>query len=272
MCLDPDTAGTVTLRPRYLPPERAVGYLIGKVSPTVPLLRRLGLVVSIVFCGSLALAATAIGAGGGLAPGEYVFTSTGAHATAGTGKGGPQSQQGFSVFVNRGLNSYQPEDEKGARTVTNSTMVQVSMFSPTGSTFGCFIIEPSDFKVSKNLQSASLHTTLIAGNMCPGVGVPVTGKSDAVPVAGKGGGLPLPITLDITWTGLGVTATARDRSSFECLDYSTQSTNVSHTSGATASGAVSALSGPFNSNVAGVSSTDTHLDISGTLNPACFSF
>lgn len=233
------------------------------------LLRRLSLVVSIAFSGSLAVAAAAVAAGGGLAPGEYTFTSTSAHATAGIPKGGPPGQQGFGVSVNRGLNSYQPEDGNGLNTVTNSTMVQVYTFSQTGSAFGCFIIDPSEFTVSKNLQSASLHTTLTAAKACPGIGAPVTGKN-VVPMAGGGGGLSLPITLDLSWTGLGVTSTWRDNGSFECLDYSTQSTNVSYASGARATGTVSALSGQFNSDFAGVRSTDTHLNISGTVNPACF--
>jgi hypothetical protein len=234
------------------------------------LLRRLALTLSIVLVGSLALAAAAIAAGGGLAPGEYTFTNTSADASFGISKGGPPTAQGFSVYVNRGLNSFQPEDGNGDRTVTNSTMVQVSMFSATSSTFGCFTIDPSNFKVNKNLQSASLHTTLTAANVCSGKGAPVTGKSDLAPPPGTGGGLPLPITIDLTWTGLGVTATMRDTNSLTCLQYSTKSTSVNHASSATASGTISALRGPFKSDVAGVTTSDNRLEISGTPNPACF--
>jgi hypothetical protein len=151
-------------------------------------------------------------------------------------------------------------------------MVNVFTFSPTGGASGCFVIDPSEFTVSRNLQSASLHTTLTAAKACPGYGAPVTGKTDVTPKPGGGGGLPLPITLDLTWNGFGVTSTSRDRSAFECLDYSTESTFVSHSSGAIATGTVSMLSGPFKSDVAGVSSTDSQLQISGTPNPACFSF
>ena len=239
----------------------------------VPLLRRFALVVSIAFCGSLALAVAAFAAGGGkLTPGEYAFTSTSASATVGIGKPGAPATQGFNVYVNRGLNSFQPEDGNGEGAVTKSTMVNVDTFGPTGGAYGCFVIDPSEFTVSRNLQSASLHTTLTAAKACPGVGAPVTGKTDVAPKAIAGGGLPLPIKLDLTWKGFGVTSISRDRSSFECLDYSTQSTYVSHSSGAIATGTVSILSGPFKSDAAGVSTTDSHLQISGTPNPACFSF
>jgi hypothetical protein len=234
------------------------------------LLRRLALVVSIVFGGSLALAAAAIAAGGGLAPGDYVFTSASANAEFGTGKGGPSDQPSITVYVNRGLNSYQPEHPKGPETVTNSTIVQLSIFTPTGGIGSCWVINPSDFKISNDLQAAELHTILTADNVCPGRVAPVTGKSAVMPLAGAGGvGLPLPITLDVTWKGLGATGVERDRGSFRCLSYSADSTNVLHLSSASALAKVSGLSGTFASYLAGVSSTDSHIDINGTPPPAC---
>lgn len=233
-------------------------------------LRRLALVVSIVFCGSLALAAAAAASGGGLAPGDYVFTGVSANAEFGTLKGGPSDQPNISLFVNRGLNSYQPEHPKGPNVVANSTMVQLSIFTPTGGIGGCWVINPSDFTVSNNLQSAELHTTLTSGNVCPGFGSPVTGKSGVVPFASAGGaGLSLPITLDVTWTGLGATGVERDSGTFHCLSYSADSTDVLHLTGASASAEVSGLNGTFASDLAGVSSTDTHIDINGTPPPAC---
>jgi hypothetical protein len=48
-------------------------------------LKRLALAVSMVFGGSLAIAAVAVAAGGGLAPGDYVFTSVSANAQFGMG-------------------------------------------------------------------------------------------------------------------------------------------------------------------------------------------
>lgn len=233
-------------------------------------LRRLALVVSIVFGGSLALAAAAVAAGGGLAPGDYVFTSVGATAEFGTGKGGPSGQPSISVFVNRGLNSYQPEHPKGPNTVTNSTMVQLSIFTPTGGIGGCWVINPSDFTVSNNLQTAELHTTLTSDNECPGFGSPVTGKGGVVPFASAGGaGVSLPMTLDVTWTGLGATSVERDSGTFRCLSYSADSTNVLHLTGASASAKVSGFSGTSASDLAGVSSTDSRIDINGTPPPAC---
>jgi hypothetical protein len=234
-------------------------------------LRRFALVVTLVFGGSLVMAAAGIAAVGGLTPGHYNYTNLSAFAVVGVAKGGPPAKQGIAVYVNRGLNSFRPSDHKGPRTVTNSTMVQLSVFDAAGSTFGCFIIPQSNYSVSKDLQSASLHTTLTVDNMCPGVGEPVPGKGAAVSPSGSGG-LPLPITLDVTWNGLGVTSTGHDHSSYQCLDYSTQSTSVLHGSVATASGTVSGLGGRFDTDLASVDSYDYSVDIKGTPPPACFGY
>ena len=215
------------------------------------------------------MAAAAIAAGGGLAPGNYAFTNTSATAIVGVAKGGPPEKQGVGVFVNRGLNSFRPAEHKGPRTVTSSTMVQVAIFDSTGGTFGCFIVPPSAFNVSKDLQSASLHTTLTVDRMCPGVGEPVTGGSGIISLA-DGGGLPLPMNVDITWRGLGVTSTGRDHSTFQCLDYSTSFSSDSHSSAATASGTIVGLSGAFNTDIANVDSRDSKMDIKGTPPAACF--
>src|SRR2546425_296530 len=234
-------------------------------------LRRLVLVVSLVFGGSLAMAAAGIAAGGGLGPGNHVFTNISADAEVGMAKGGPPDQKGISLFVNRGLNSYRPAGQRGPGTVTTSTMVQLSVFDSTGSTFGCFEIPPADFTVGSDLQTASLHTTLTVSNMCAGVGAPVTGGSDITPLAG-GGGLPLPIMVDVTWTGNGVISTGNDHSTFQCLDYSTRLSSVSHASLATAAGSLTGPSGAsqsFNTDLANVSSTDTNITVNGILPTTC---
>jgi len=240
------------------------------------ILRRLALVFSIAICGSLALAAAAVAAGGGLGPGSYTFSSTGANAFFGGGaKGGPPTPT-FIVSVNQGLNSFQPMHPKGPRIVMNSTMVFLTEFDATGAGgYGCFVVPPGDFTVAKNLQSAALHTTLTAGEACPGYGTPVAAGKNLSAYAGGGGGgggLVLPITVDVTWTGNGVVSTYKNRSSFQCLSYSEDGTSSYRDSSGNASGATSALSGQFTSVFSDVSSADSQLDISGTSQPPCFGY
>jgi hypothetical protein len=232
------------------------------------LIRRIALVVSIVFGGSLALAAAVVaagGGGGGLDPGVYTFANKDASANFAN----------FSLDVNQGLNSFRPRDPKGPRTIMNSTIVNLSLFDDSGNaTFGCFMINPSDFTISTDLQTARVHTTLTADEVCPGFGAPVTGQSGKSPFAAGGGGgtdLPLPINLDVTWTGLGVTSSGTDRNTFKCLGYDTVFTSSFHSSDANASGTVSALGGAsFTTPSAVVSSSATHATVKGTLQPSCF--
>ena len=147
-------------------------------------IRRLVLVFSIVVCRSLALAAAELAAGGGLPPGQTLFSETSANAFFGSGNGGPPN--GFFVFVNQGLNSFEPEDSTGTATVTRSTIVQLQMFIAGGGDAACYVIPDSDFVVSRNLQSATLHTTPTTANMCKGKDAPAIGKSGAAPLAANG--------------------------------------------------------------------------------------
>jgi hypothetical protein len=232
--------------------------------------RRLALVFSILFCASLALAAAAVAAGGPLGPGDYTFSSTGANATFGGAKGGPP-QPTFSVFVNHGLNSFQPEDNQGSGTVMDSTMVQFSQFNPSGvGGFGCFLISAGDFKVSKDLQSASLHTVLTTPN-CPGIGKPLGVAQTAGPVPPPGGGgLVLPIKVDLTWSGVGVVSTLRDRFTFTCLSHMEIGTNTFRDSlGGNSSGTIGSTSG-LTTLAADVSSQDGQLEVQGNVTPPCF--
>ena len=146
------------------------------------------------------------------------------------------------MIVDRGMNAFRTKGPGATRTVTNSTIVSLDIFDDAGNaTFGCFVINPADFTVSRDLQTASLHTTLTADEICPGFGSPVTAGA-ASPFAGAGGGgagLPLPITLDIVWNGLGVTSTGADHSTSRCLDYSTDFNSAIRSSNAGAAGTIS---------------------------------
>ena len=241
------------------------------------IVRRLTLVLSIVVCGSLALAAAALAAGGFLPPGQYSSNDTSANAYFG-GKGGPP--QGFSVFVHKGFNSFHPENSNGSGTVTMSTMVQISWFSPTGGGYACYVIPDSDFVVSDNLQSASLHTTLDANSLCPGFGAPAFGSAAVPPLAAhanqvaaiNAGGPPPPpptMTVDVTWTGLGVISTGRGTKQYECLDFSTDGSFTSRASSANATGTLSVLTGSFTKSGAVVGSSNSQINVNGYLSPAC---
>jgi hypothetical protein len=234
------------------------------------IVRRLVLVFSIVVCGSLALATAAFGAGGGFVPGQTIFSETNANAFFGGAKGGPP--QGFYVYVNQGLNSFEPED--GVTTITRGTMVQLTVFSGSAVGGACYTIPESDFVVSRNLQSATLSTTLTDANMCKGKGSPAIGGAAVAPLATNGVmpptlTLPPSIRLNVTWTGNGVTGVQRTQTTSTCLDYSTESSRTSRAATSTAAGTISMLDGTFSAPYSLVGSLDGTIEVSGYPSASC---
>ncbi|HKA12360.1 MAG TPA: hypothetical protein VKI99_17990 [Candidatus Dormibacteraeota bacterium] len=238
-------------------------------------LRRLALAacMAVVLSAGPAILARA-GGGPGLGPGSFTFTSTSANAFFGSPKGAPGPSPTFaSVFVNRGLTTFEPQDSDGATTVQDATTVFVSIFTPTGGGGGCFVIpNRTDFTIGSDLHSASLHTTVGSADVCPGLAKPLAVDGPLPLGGGGGGGIALPIRLDLTWTWKGVIGTDQFQSQFECGDFSTASQSESRSAGATATGTIAAgtivVSG--SSQQGGLRSTDSQLDISGSANPACF--
>src|ERR1700674_3573588 len=232
------------------------------------LLRRMALVVSLVLCASLAFAAAAIAAGAGkgagpgpLAPGDYVTTVTRADAVFGQqgppGPGGPGPP--VSIFAVTYFESFQAEAKHDAPPVTtNTTNVFFQIYNPPAAGGACFVIPASALTISKDLQSAHLKATFDANTLtCLG------------PPPGL---LPFPITVDLTWTGLGVVNKGRDRNTLQCAGYTTEATTNSLDGGATASGTVTVFGQPdvvFDRTLAGLHSFDTHMSANGAQKPAC---
>ena len=231
-------------------------------------LRRLVMVLAIVFAGSLALAAAAVAAGG-LGPGKYTFNSSSANAFFGMGKKGGPPSPSWSVSVNHGLNSFKPK--AGARTVNNGTMVYVTEWDATGNGgFGCFVVPDSDFTVARDLSSASLHATLTTDEACPGFATAVGGSKAAF--AGGNSGLTLPMTVDVTWSATGAVTTYDDAFSLQCLSYNESGSSSNRSTGAAATGTISVLSGQFTGEFADVTTTTGKLDIKGVPPSGCFGY
>lgn len=234
-------------------------------------IRRFALVTSIVISAFLVLAVAAVAAGG-FGPGHYSFNSHSASAFFGMGKKGGPPAPSWSVSVNQGLNSFKPAEPGSQRIVNESTMVFVTAFDAQGhGGYGCFVVPASDFTVSRDLQTTSLHTLLTQTESCPGYGTPVGGSKDVV-FAGGNGGLVLPATVDVTWTADGAVTTFKQSFSIQCIDYSQDGSSTNQSTHAGASGSISALSGSFLSEFADVSATDGQLDIRSVPQSACYGY
>lgn len=233
--------------------------------------RRFALVLSIVFCGSLALAAAGIAAGG-LGPGKYSFQNTAANAFFGMGKKGGPPAPSWSVFVSHGLNSF--KSGGGERYVANDTVAFVTEFDANGGGgYGCFVIPDGDFVVAKDLGSASLHTTLTTDEECGGYGGPVGGGKDAVYPGGKGGGgLTLPLSVDVSWSAAGAITTNINSFRTQCLNFNEDATSTVDSTAAGASGSISALPGSFSADFSDISHSKGNFDITNTPAAACLGY
>jgi hypothetical protein len=232
--------------------------------------RRFALVLAIVFCGSLALAAAGIAAGG-LGPGKYSFSNMSANAFFGMGaKGGPPAPS-WSVSVSHGLNSF--KNSAGAPYVTNNTVVFITEFDATGDGgYGCFVIPDNEFMVARDLSSASLNAVLTADEECGGYGGPVGGGKDAVFAGGKGGGLSLPLSVDVTWSAFGAITTFTNSFTTRCLNFIEDASSTVNSTSASANGSISALTGSFNADFSEVSRSDGNFDVTNTPQAACLGF
>jgi hypothetical protein len=231
--------------------------------------RRFALVLSIVFCGSLAMAAAAFAAGG-LGPGKYSFHSTSADAFFGMGKKGGPASASWSVSVNQGLNSF--KSKSGGPVVIDDTVVFLSEFDANGQGgYGCFVIPDGDFTVGHGLQSATLGTTLTADEACGGYGSPIGGGKDAV-YAGGNSGLVLPTSISVGWTATGAISTYKDSFSVQCLDYSQDARSTVRSTAAAASGTISALAGRFAAEISSVSESSGQFDIHNQPQAACLGY
>jgi hypothetical protein len=234
-------------------------------------LRRLVLVLSIVTCGSLALAAAA-NAAGGFGPGTFSLKTASADAffsMGGTdGKGGPPPIS-WSVSVNRGLNSFHPRGG-GAPVVEQNTMLFVSEIDATGNgAFGCFVIPDGDFAVNRDLQSAALNTTLTPDESCYGFGTPVDGGKAGVFAGGGGGNLTLPLTISVTWRASSATATQSNVFTLRCLNFNLEANGTSQSVVTSASGTISSLVGSFTDDYSDLAAGSDQVHINADFPAAC---
>ncbi len=77
------------------------------------------------------------------------------------------------------------------------------------------------------------------------------------------------MSVDVTWSASGAVTTFKQSFSLQCLDYNVDGNSTNLSTAASASGSISALSGPFASEVADVNSTVGQLNIRGVPQSAC---
>ncbi len=143
----------------------------------------------------------------------------------------------------------------GSPSTSKTTQVQIEFFGNGTGFNGCFNVAPADFTFSPT--SATLHTTL---------------TTNSVTCNGPNGGVPLPVTIDATWSANGPTFQNRNGSQLVCGPYSLQTTTAGVNTGANATASMApALTGTFTGQ-GNVSSTDTRQHAQGVEPDNCQPF
>jgi hypothetical protein len=182
-------------------------------------------------------------------PGSYRFVRLEAGANF-------QSTSGanLGVYVSNFTNTFQPD--AGPATVKAEINLTVSIFSFNAFAFMCFVIPASDF-TSTGVQAAALHTK---------VDINTTRCSPGPPSSGT---LPLPLNLDVTWTGVGPGSTLQSEGSYRCQTYNQDVESETTTNNVTIAGT---LTPAFIDNFASKGTLvngDTQLNIKGVQSQAC---
>ena len=118
---------------------------------------------------------------------------------------------------------FRPTQNSGGSSVMQHATMLIVQFQ--GATFGsdCFIIPDSAFVVGSGEQSASVNVTITdPSTRCPGFPVALAGVASGKPGGGPppGGQIPLPLTVNATWSGNGATATTTSQDRSTCGGFS----------------------------------------------------
>ena len=235
-------------------------------------MRRMPTLVLTIAGAAVMAVVTAVGASaaGFLGPGHFSTTVADANA------------QWFSsspfvmVSADRNTFVFRPSHHGGAPIVQHATILFVTVQSPTMFGQDCFVIPDSAFVQSNGVQDASVNVTVDATDLCPGFATPLAGvitDAGGGPPPG-GGGLPLPLTVNLTWTGNGVTSSNVDTSRSACGGFNSENHNSMTSAIASVNGtivfgdgSVLTLSNPdFAQSDAGTFSSE----IQGSPNPLCY--
>ena len=147
----------------------------------------------------------------------------------------------------------------GPSTSTTLTSINITLL-PSFQT-GCFLVDSSAFSLTASLSGAAIHATVTDS----------TPTCDSTPAT-----LPLPLTIDATFTGIGPVGTTRNNSWRSCGSFrsedSTSLTNNNSSAVATLSGAInesfaSSQSANESSGSIGSQSMATHID--GVISADC---
>lgn len=184
-----------------------------------------------------------------------------------------------SISVNRNTFIFRPSHDGGPASMYHATLLFVTIQTPTFAGSDCFQIPDLDFVESNGVQSATLNAYVDSSNLCFGSATPI---SDVLSGAGgKGGpppvtGIPLPMTVSVTWSGNGLTTSATNAGHLMCGTFSSATQSSDQLAYGSANGTLTFYDGSTSpivltaSDFASVDQGAFQSDNQGTVDPRCF--
>jgi hypothetical protein len=187
------------------------------------------------------------------------------------GAGPPSAGHYRSTEIDAGIFIFDPTGLSVGIFVTNMTQISHPNDSPTTTTtefdvringfgggtfvFGCFILTPADF-TSNGVQSATLNTTITTSTpTCQGPGP---------------GSVPLPLTMNVVWSGAGPVATTHSEGQLSCLTYHLHGQGLTTTNLANVTATLTPLlASTLTSDQGSLVTRDNHVQVEGAKQPAC---
>ena len=181
-----------------------------------------------------------------------------------------------SVSVDRNTFVFRPSHHGGVATVGHMTLLFVTVQTDTTFESGCYEIPDSAFVESNGVQNASVNVTVDSPNLCEfGKATPV---SDVLGDAGggppPGSDIPLPLTVNMTWAGNGVTSANTDTGRATCGGFNSENQDSIKSAIASATGTLSFGDGSSitlgPSDFGTVDQSSFQSNVQGYPNPLCY--
>ncbi len=209
--------------------------------------RRIALGIAAALAASVGLASATLGAQAQfIGAGNYDFAHTNAFFQT-----SPSDFTQPSIFISVNVEHDISMPLGAPRTTTDNVQLFYDFSSESGFGEGCVFLNPSDFTVSSDLQTATLSTTIAQDT--PTCGFPPFGT------------LP---TIDVTWTASTPVLSFSGTGRFACVGYTNESRSSNSSDGANATATLApALSGSFAATRASILSSDQLIHAQGAVPP-----
>ena len=240
---------TYRLKERLIAAARVAVRVLGSEDSVMTVLKRLAAAFSLSVIALCSVAVVSALAQRFPAAGIYDFAGSSASFETSPFD---SSQPFIQISVTTENDTSMPQSQPKTTTTNDQLSYNYSFFDGTDYLYGngCVVLNPSDFTLASNLQTATLATTI---------------TTDSATCGYQNG--PLPLTIDVTWSASTPVLSVTSNDRFACAGYTKDSRQSNNGDGANATATISALTGSFAAQTASLSSHDQQITAQGAVPP-----